>query len=279
MSNQTKLELNNILGMIDSNTYTYEVYIPSLRRNVMFKELNTSQQKRLIKSLVDSPIYNTQFNFAIYNIIKENCAESIDINQLTLLDKLFICIVMRSYSIGDALELSITHDGQELRRGISLAKIIENIKPQLINIESKTFTDEKGVLSINCNIPTIETEYKLETELREKMEKANIENMEALRETIGNAFIIELAKYCTDLSIKNGSQVVDIHLNNLTFENRMTLLERLPIKLVEKVINRISEIKAELDKVTLIRFDDLKDDKGSPIEKRLTIDGDFFTRS
>jgi len=279
MSNSANLDLNNVLGMIDSNAYSYEVYIPSLQRNVMFKELNTSQQKRLIKSLLDSPIYNTQFNFAMYNIIKENCMETIDINKFTVLDKLFIAMTIRSYSVSDIIELSITHNNTEVKRGISISKIIENVKSQLSPDVESVFTDDKGLLSLTCNIPTIETEYKLEQELKAKLEAVVNNDMESLRDTIGNAFIMELAKYTTDISIKNNDEFVNIHLNNLTFENRFLLLEKLPIKLVEKVINRITEIKANIDKVILLKFDDLKDDKGNPMEKRLTIDGGFFTHS
>ena len=32
-----------------NEVFSYEIWIPSLKKNVMFREINTSQQKRLIK--------------------------------------------------------------------------------------------------------------------------------------------------------------------------------------------------------------------------------------
>jgi hypothetical protein len=51
-----------------NETFVYEVPIPSLKRKVMFREVNTSQQKRLIKAIIDSPAYNTEFIFALFVI-------------------------------------------------------------------------------------------------------------------------------------------------------------------------------------------------------------------
>ena len=75
--NNSVKNINDILNVMNraNEVFSYEIWIPSLQKDVMFREMTTSQQKRLIKSVIDSPIYNTEFIFAISQIIKENCAE------------------------------------------------------------------------------------------------------------------------------------------------------------------------------------------------------------
>ena len=74
MTEETKLEsLESVLDLMDrvNETFAYGVWVPSLNKEIMFREINTSQQKRLIKSVIDSPIYHTEFIFTLRQILKE----------------------------------------------------------------------------------------------------------------------------------------------------------------------------------------------------------------
>lgn len=273
-----QINLDDIVKTIDraSETFAYEIWVPSLKRNVMFKEINTSQQKRLIKSIIDSPIYNTEFIFTLYKLIEENCVEKLDTGNLTILDKLFIAIAMRSTSINDVLELEFKIDEKTVKRGISLMDIIKKCKDTINIQDTITLTDDKQIFTLECSIPTIRTEYGLEQESRKgKSPNMNANTPEELRETIGNAFIDEIIKYINVLSIKNGDDIVKITFNDINFANRMSLTERLPIKLIEKLVKYIASIKVELDKVVLIKIEH----EGKVMEQRLTIDGSFFMSS
>ena len=110
--------IDEVLGLMDrvNEVFAYEVWVPSLKRNVMFREINTNQQKRLIKAIIDSPIYNTEFIFALRKVIKENCSDpEVNVDELTIIDKLIIALKMRSVSVSDTLELKVPIDDEKIR--------------------------------------------------------------------------------------------------------------------------------------------------------------------
>jgi hypothetical protein len=279
MENKTQqANLDDLLKLMNkaNDTFAYEVWIPSLNRNVLFRELNTSQQKRLVKSIIDSPIYNTEFIFSLHKIIEENCAEPVDIEQFTILDKFFISLMIRSVSIGDIIELEFkSKDNKSYKRGISLTKIIEEAKGLIKLPDSISITDEKGIFNIECSMPTIKTEYELEKELRFGVKLQDIKSPEEIRETIGDTFIGELIKYVNSLSIKNGETITKIDFNTINYKNRISLLEKLPVKLVDKLIKYIDTIKVEIDKIMIVNTEV----EGEKITQRLNFDPSFFIRS
>lgn len=281
---KTVEDLDKILNTMNrvNETFAYEVWIPSLNKEIMFREINTSQQKRLIKSIIDSPVYNTEFIFTLRQILKENCIDTkINVDELTILDKLFIAIKMRSVSIGDAVEIEITgEDDKPITRGIGLTKIIDSAKKKINVPKPKNIKDDSGVYTVECSIPSILTEYKLEDELRKNSEEVDINSPEKLRQTIGDAFIGEVVKYIKSITIEDKDETLKfVFDDNVSFRNRIALVEKLPTKLLEKVVSYINEVKVELDKVVLINVEVERDGKKEKVEERLTIDGSFFTYS
>jgi len=276
-----KLEnIENILGLMDrvNESFCYEVWVPSLNRNVMFRELNTAQQKRLIKSIIDSPVYNTEFIFTLRQILKENCADSIDIDALTIIDKLVIALKIRSLNISDVVEMEFDKNN---KRAFSIEKILNDVKTNLSLPAPRQISDDKGIYTLTCSVPTIGAEYRLEKELRDNQNINEIKTTEELRNTIGTAFINELVKYVDTISIKTSdTEITDINLNAVNFKNRITLIEKIPEKITNKLIEYINEIKKETDKIILFKFDITKEDGSKEtIEERLTIDSGFFTAS
>jgi len=287
-----KEEVGSLESVIDimnrvNEVFSYEVWVPSLNKNVMFREINTNQQKRLIKSIIDSPVYNTEFIFTLRKIIQENCVDtSIDIDQLTIIDKMLIAMKMRSVSVSDTLELQISvgknnKDDKEktIKRGISLEKLIGDIK-KLVNLpEIKTFTDDRGIYTIKCGIPTISTEYKLEEEMRNDSETRDIKNYDELRKSVGDVFIGEITKYIRELSIKENDTITKINLDLISFRNRIALIEKIPERIIKDVVTYIEQTKKEIDKVTLVKVNIGTEDNQEVKEEKFAIDGGFFTSS
>jgi len=278
---EKKETIDNVLKLMDraNEVFSYEIWVPSLGKEIMFREINTSQQKRLIKSVIDSPIYNTEFIFTLRKIIKENCVDpEVDIDQLTLLDKISIAISMRINSIGDIVEMEFESDDGPVPRGISLKNIQKQIK-KLKPLKTAKIVDDKGVYTLDCSIPSILTEHSLEQEFRSNHEIDDINTSEELRDTIGVAFINELIKYVNVLTIKTEENETVINLNDVDFSTRIKLIEKLPERLTSKLIDYIEKIKKELDKVILIKVEIDKEGKKQMLEERLSIDGGFFTAS
>lgn len=269
--------INDVLDILNraQESFGYEIFIPSLQKNVMFRQINTNQQKRLLKSIIDNPAYNTEFIFTFKQIIEENCIEKIDFNQLTIYDKLIIALTMRSMSIGDDYEVTFTTDNNQTANLVLSLKALCDKALSEINITSTTISDEQGKIQIKCDIPTIWEEYKLENELHKNV-KTNIKTDSELRETIGEVFINEIVKYIRALEIKNEKdEIIEIDMQTMTFKERIKIIDNLGAKLTKEILKYMKTVNEEFAKVTIVKLDH----NGKTYEERLKIDAGFFTPS
>lgn len=269
-------KMDDILKIINRNheTFNYEVFIPSLQKHVMFRELTTAQQKRIIKAIIDSEAFNTEFILTFKQIITENCADSsVNVDKLTIYDKLFIALKMRAMSVGDKLNVILTSEkGAKQSKEITLSKILELLPTT--EFTNKSFSDDQKKITIECGLPTIDEEYRLESELRRNIndQDKSIKNM---RELIGNIYTNEISKYLKKVSIVNGDSTVEVSTLDMSFANRIALLESLPAKVTRELVGYISSINTELEKVVLIK--EVIDNE--PFEYRLKLDASFFSPS
>ena len=279
---EQSFKIEDVLNMVKkvNDTFAYEVFIPSLNKTIFFREINTSQQKRLIKAIIDSPVFNTEFIFALRQIIKENCVdEKIVTDNLTILDKFVIALSMRSVSIGDSYEVEIECPNEKCKtpykQTLSLKEITDKAKS--IKLVNKTITDESGKFSCDCSIPTISIEYQLEKEFRSNVDDSDIKNVEEARKMIGEVFIGEIVKYINTLTVVTPEKTIQFSFNNVSMQNRITLIEQLPDKFIKKIIEYINDISKEVDKVSLLNFECKKCKE--KIDWRMTLNANFFTNS
>jgi hypothetical protein len=272
--------INDILKIVNraNETFVYEIFVPSLAKNVMFREINTAQQKRLLKAVIDSPVYNTEFIFTLREIIKENCVDSlIDIDALTLLDKLVIALMLRSISISNELDLEfkIPKSDQKIVRRINVKDLADKAKE--IKIEPTVIKDDTGTFEIFCGLPTISDEFNLENQLRHNVESIEIKNEKELRNTIGEVFTNEIVKYIkqVNIKIKDKDEVYEFNLKDMAFKDRLTLMGKIPTKINNKVIEYINSIKGKFETILLFK----EEIEGQIVEQRLKIDASFFTPS
>lgn len=259
MSEVINGNINDILGTIkgiqDKNVYP--VYIPSLKKNIMFKEMTTKQEKVLVKTVVDSPIYNSEFIFAIREIIKENCAEELDVDSLTVIDKTAICLSMRMKSIGDTFEYSFKNT--DIVKEIKISEYLKNFKD--IEIPEDRFV-ENDSYKVLCGYPTIRTEYEVENEFRANSEELDIKDLNEAREALGNVFINELVKYIKQIIIKKDEKTeVVLDMSNFTFTNRITILETIGINITNLIIKYISEANKDIKEKLKIEKELSKDEQ------------------
>jgi hypothetical protein len=282
--NKKQGNINDLINIINkaNDTFAYSIYVPSLEREVMFREINTAQQKKLVKSVIDSPVFNTEFIFTLREIIKENCVDSdVNVDELTIYDKLMISLHMRIYSIGN--ELTITSKCPECdkvhNRLIKLNDLLDSVKEKLNVSTYKEIEDESKVFKVYCQIPKIKTEYDLEKEFR-KNTKIEVKDENELRETLGNIFISELVKFISKIEVvnKEENKIIELDLLTMNFSDRIKLIERLNTKLLKGIVEYISSIKKEFDKILLLKIN-CDCDKKVEIEKRFSIDSNFFILS
>jgi hypothetical protein len=274
-----KESLSSILSLLsnEDSKLTFSILVPSLQQEITFKQLTTEQLKRLLKTIIDSPVYNTEFTLTINSVIKENCTDkTIDTGKFTIFDKLFIVFKTRIESISDTYIVKFTDEEikdnnlTEKSLSINLVERLDNFAKQNNTFDNKDYSLNE--FTITCSLPTLEIENKFEKELHKNI-KTDINTPEELREIIGSTFVNEISKYITKLQI--GEKVID--LSNYNFKERVKVIEKLPTNLINNAIKFIEKYK-DLTGLLFKINTDIKDTTGNSVvlEKELPYDATFF---
>ena len=263
---QTIDTVQNVLHLLKDldKTNQFNVYLPSLQRSVPFKQLNTEQLKKLLKTIIDSPIHNTEFTLTFNNIIKDNILdETINVSDLNIFDKTLIMFKTRIESISPEFTFILNDDEKQ---NVSEFKI--NIAESYNKfIQTQPAYNSKSITNNNCellvSLPTLQTENKIEKELYKNV-KLEITTPEELRNTIGETFINELTKYIVSVKVNDAN----INLNEHNFKTRIKIVEQLPTTCINGVLKYIESYKNFLK--PLLSYSE------NGIEKDVPLDATFF---
>jgi len=265
MSSDSNNQLKTVLNLLNEldRSINFEVYIPSLQKNISFKQLTTEQLKRILKTIIDVPLYNTEFILTINSIIKENClAQDLDVNNLTVLDKQIILFKTRIESVSSSYTFNINDEQFE----VSLSEKLTNFLNKQINFEPETFTNNS--YSVICTLPTLLTEDNLEKELHKNV-TFSINTPEELRNAIGETFINEITKFINTIIINT----TPFDLSAYSFKDRVKVIEKLPISLIGDVIKYIEKYRNYVKE--LYSFE-ITTNNGVTVEKEILQDASFF---
>jgi hypothetical protein len=250
-----------------SNNFTVSVPIFSTPQVLEFKEINAKQQKELIQSITDTSLYKVAFTKLFYTILKENLLiQSFNIDQLTIFDKIIVGLYLRS-KISSKLNV-IFQDNPIITEVIDLQKIINNISnynhpTEFILKEIKNNID----LEIKISVPIIKLELEYEEELYKNYKKADdIKNVNEIGSIVSDAFIGEISKYISYIRFGN----TEINLDTLTPKQRIKVTEKLTADIIQKVLEKVSEWRQNLDKFLTVKHSENK------LAKVLTIDNLLF---
>ena len=266
--NDQNTNVNDILSALEDirNKTTYAIYVPSKGREHMFKEISTAQEKRLVKSIIDNPIFGTQLIYTLREMIVENSADPLDVDSLTILDKLAICLGLRAKSIGTKFtHISKDDNGKPKEVDIDIDPLIEQVNSVTVP-EPKTFESED--IKIVCSLPTIKDEYDLERAMGRKMKEFENMSPDKAGDMLESAFIGEIVKYIKTMTIHMGGEFREFDLTKLDFKTRLQFIERLGSSLTTDVLGYIKAYNKEVKEAMT--------DKDSKIKVEVT--SDFFTR-
>lgn len=272
MAEQSFQSVEQILSEIKRKQVSYasSIWVPSINKDVRFLEISTGQQKRIIKSIIDSPLQDKEFTCTFRDIMKENCVEeNLNIDLLTIIDKLFIAINLRAGSIGPIIPMETKNKTNEkITVDIDLNDVLKHAKENFKNVQPLIIADD--VFHITCNIPTIGIEYWISKKLR--VDNTNIEDEKVIKEFIGEAFIEEIMKYIENVKLKEADKLVDINWTNLAWGDRVKIIGTTGSKLLKQIIDYINLVKEAANNVQIINFSF----KGDTFTERLALDENFF---
>jgi hypothetical protein len=227
---------NTILNVLDTinKEVNVSVYVPSLKREVKFKNTNTGQQKTLLKAAVDNPVFQTRFTIALYNLIAENCTEPDIVKHLTTIDSAAIAIQLRIATTG--AQHIITQNGKKYT--VDLAPVVEKFKtfeplaPGVIN---------EPPFTVNVEMPLLVEQYNLEKQLREKTLNDQQIISAQLTDTIGDAFVGEVSKFVREIVVFHNNTETILDYKALPYSKRHAVLEKLPSTLVKSVLKYMEQ--------------------------------------
>jgi hypothetical protein len=245
------LSFNDALKILDNAStegFTTNVWIPSLKRNVLFKEINAKQQKKLLQCALDSSIAKSTFPKTFYQIVKENCLEENISSTFTIIDKINIALVLRN-QISKELKIELQENPKvektiELQSVINLFKEYKHPEAQEINIDKNTIN-----LKLTVEIPYLELDTAFE-EYTKSQPKAD--DIDVIKQTITEAFLVETGKYIKDLIIDNQ----DFRFSAMTVAQRLALIEKLPAAVLQSVIQIAAQWKGEVNDILTVKSDD-----------------------
>jgi len=216
-------DFNKILSAVKSVTESQVVtiFVPSANEEFIFRPLTAKQQKDLVKTAAEKNSGIISFYETLNNIINTNSIKSYD---FYLIDREYIVTMLRALNLSSKLTVQdVEYDLLQLRNNkVTIADII------------KTRVIETDDISLTCGIPTLKTDSLYNAFVNKSTNKTT-------SDTFGDLFIFEVIKYIQ--RIKSTSVDVDIILDELSVQQRYQLVESLPAKIYNKVIDYISEVK------------------------------------
>lgn len=198
---------------------SFNIWIPSIQYFIRFFELTVSQYKTILKSLSDNDV---DFIFTLNDIIRQNIVDYADYEKLTTLDRFIIFLALKIHSCSPEIVLSSKCEKCETVSSIkmNLNTLIDNLATRIDKSFLKTVAYNKYIVS--CDIPTIETDYKInEYGLLHSINKNTIDS------NINNYVLTHIKEIFID------NKKIDIA--KLSYENKLTVINKLPAQLIKRI--------------------------------------------
>ena len=251
-------------------SFTYPIFIPSLGREVRFMQMTTAQQKAFVKiSMLNPAAQGIAFATAARSLMLETCAESIDIDNLTILDRIVICLMIRIMSVGNTMEVSIdTNESDEAEEDENKNKSDSfSINVDLGNLYNKVITEYVKVntarqtiaidgcpVSIQISIPTIKEEAKIIPMLDNVAKVDNDDqNGEKYAQVFSDTFYTELIKYIRVVTIKNDTtqETTTIDFSELSPKQMLDVSLNIPASVTSAMMLKVNQLISSINSLTM----------------------------
>lgn len=228
------MAVTDILGKLQdySNTNLVEIFVPSAKSCLKFKQLSVKQQKDLIKTALDGALSGLTLNNAINHIVLNN---SVNKHTFLVTDKLPITIALRAAAMGNTYT---NEDGVDL----NLTSLLETKLEFQQN--SSTIINHEDVIKVTVAVPTLEEDTKINESHHTDLKKKETE----VGDMIGSFYVYEIAKFIKNIDIAD--DVIDF--SKIKLSDRVQIVENLPAKLNSQIIEYIQHFRqAETEYLTI----------------------------
>lgn len=226
------MSVSSILSKLNdlNNSNLILVYVPSAKREMLFKPLSVKQQKDLIKSGLDGALSGITISNIIGEIILDN---SVDKYDFLVTDKLPILLALRKQSFGS--EFILKENDEEI--SFNLDDILKKHLNYSFDTQVEIKLADSDVIA-HADVIKIQDDIKINQYQLEKLRK---NKDEAISETVGSMFIYEIIKFVTKILI--GEDELD--LTTLPIKDRITVIESVPVTLNNSILEYIQQFRKE----------------------------------
>lgn len=265
------LNINDIINLVKESNKEFEcdIFIPSLKKDVRFKPMNASHLKSIIKTSVEGVFANNIFNQILYSIIRDIIDPSVQLSEVTTIDKIYILLQLRKANVKNVVSLEFTTGEKTKVLEEDLGKIIAKLKKKKINFGDETFSD--GPYSVTIGFPTIDQEFVSDRYFDQtKIKKVDDKDKNALKDLLAPLFISEITQYIKVLKIKDQ----EINFLTLPIGERWAIVESLSTNIISKIIEKIDEsFGKQINEILTIE----KEIDGEKYSGKLELNSSLFT--
>lgn len=229
-------DVNSIITQLNKVSSKIPIYIPTLKKDVLFSPITLAHQKSIIDKTVSSRFGLIDLFNSIYNIIKLSTTNSVE--EFNTIDRINIILTLRkniSQVYGD----------------VDLEKLLAKNRNIVLPPTSKTVTTDKFILDLQT--PNLTTDYKYNNYIITTYKDEN--------EIIGKLLVNEICKFVKKITIVETNEILE--LDSLPIKSKFTVIETLNLSLFKDVMNYINEIRDA--EASLVKLDDKQVDIGPEI--------------
>jgi len=198
------------------------IKIPSTGKKVKFKPMSVKQHKDIIKTAMEGFDGNLKSNITYNNILSENSLEDVEFK---VYDRNYILLNLRKNSIGE--KVSIDENTYN----------INDLPVFNFDFETSKKISYKGI-DIELEAPSITNDTAITEKAALELSKITNEDKK-IKESVGVLLTHEIIKYIKTLTI--GENIVNF--DEMGLYDKKTIVEQLPLKLNNMIINYITELK------------------------------------
>jgi hypothetical protein len=228
-------DVKSVLGSLQelNNATTVAIKIPSTGKNVSFKLASVSQQKELLRSAFDGVDGVIKRANILNKIITDNSTTD---NDFLITDRNVILVELRKASIGSNI---IIKESEYDLNDLPTFKKSE--------VKFKTTVTHDGI-TVKLKVPTLVIDTEINKKLGTELAKVT-DQQEKVKQSIDIVVSYETSKYIDSIKVSDAVIVFDA----ISSYERREIVNNLPLKLSNMILDYIGSIKAATDQV--ITFD------------------------
>lgn len=253
------MDKDKFIGIL-GNSGTYDVYIPSCKKNMKFRGITAGQQKKIIKSLLDRGDSTVTLPLEFNQVLIENAVDGPDVvkQQFMAYDR-DVAIAQLYIKSSD-----LTKVKQIDKRVLLNENTQEQNNTYIINVEAfaDNIADVKLVESDTINIGNIDISVSpptlaVDTIFNKLAKKSiNFNDKEKVSVNISQFYIYEICKFINTIEVHEGTTTHTFSASDFVkkAEYIVEVIEKLPNNVLKRVLEYIEKVR-ELEKDLLTTQD------------------------